>query len=69
MKYKHRMVYEFRKGRFPRGWRGDSWCKNCNYMIYSREAKRMEMFGLAETEPSSMGNGDEIYVVKNIKVL
>ena len=46
MKHKHDLDFEFEEGRFPRGWRGDSWCKSCNYTIYSREAMRMEMFGL-----------------------
>ena len=42
----HKIKHEFREGKFPRGWRGDYWCKNCPYAVFSREARRMEMFGL-----------------------
>ena len=46
MKHQHTMEYEFKKGRFPQEWRGDQWWKTCDYAVYSREARRMEMFGL-----------------------
>lgn len=45
-KHNHRIKYEFKKGQFPRGWRGDSWCIRCGETYFSREAMRMEMFGL-----------------------
>ena len=44
--HQHKMEYEFEEGKFPQGWRGDAWCKTCDYAVYSREARRMEMFGL-----------------------
>lgn len=48
MKHKHKIEYEFEEGRFPRGWRGDWACtvKGCQKYYFSREAIRMEMFGL-----------------------
>lgn len=68
MNHKHTMEYEFEEGKFPRGWRGDMWCKSCDYSINSREARRMEMFGLARAGGKKMGNGDEIWVVDQLKV-
>ena len=44
--HQHEIEYEFGEGRFPQSWRGDQWCKTCDYVVYSREARRMEMFGL-----------------------
>lgn len=44
--HQHDIEYEFKEGRFPQGWRGDAWCTTCDYVVYSREARRMEMFGL-----------------------
>lgn len=42
----HTIMYEFDKKEFKDGWRGDKWCACCSYGIFSREAKRMEHFGL-----------------------
>ena len=74
MSHTHDIEYEFPKGKFP-SWRGDQWCKTCDYAIYSREAKRMEMFGLIEniTPPQykeSTGTADSaMFKVTNLKVI
>lgn len=56
---KHEIVFEFEAGKFPGGWRGDRWCTKCNWAIYSREAKRIEMFGLIQNiNPPGKHDGD-----------
>ena len=46
----HRMTNEAEYFNWNRakaiGFTGDEWCKYCSYKLYSREAKRMEYFGL-----------------------
>lgn len=44
----HKIIYEFDKNRFN-GWRGDTLCRYCSYRIYSREAMRMQYFGMYRT--------------------
>lgn len=74
IKHRHNMDYEFEEGRFVRGdgssWRGDSYCKikGCNYAVFSREAMRMQMFGLGRVRTQVMPNKDEIYIVDNMKI-
>ena len=75
MKHKHKLEFEFEEGKFPRGWRGDKWCKNCDFKIYSREAMRMEMFGLGRVlnppnkHEKDTGSADNaMFKVENLKV-
>lgn len=69
------MQYEFRKGRFPRGWRGDGRCKTCDFRYFSREAIRMEMFGLIkiinppQKHEKNRGTADSsMFKITNLKV-
>lgn len=50
--------YEFPKGKFKNGWRGDRKCINCDYTFFSSEAMRMSMFGLGQIIPPTKEQED-----------
>ena len=73
--HQHEMEYEFEEGRFPQSWRGDAWCKTCNYAVFSSEGKRMEMFGLprivnppTKHEKVDSSADSAMFKVSNLKV-
>lgn len=74
MAHQHRTEYEFKEDRFP-NWKGDQWCKSCNYKLFSRESTRLEMFGLVRSTPSphskekDKGNADSaMFRISNLEV-
>lgn len=45
-KGQHELTNEKEYFKWGGNFEGDTWCKKCDYVAYSREAKRMEYFSL-----------------------
>lgn len=72
--HQHEMEYEFEEGRFL-NWRGDYWCRNCDYVIYSRENIRAQMFGMVSVinppskhEKNSSSADSAMFKISNLTV-